>query len=114
MSDDTKKPGALGRRGLIKGLGAAATAAAFPTLWLPNKAYAQTAARGEVEHLIYIRLAGGFRFTTAFNGDVADSFNPFGKLLLAGRGHGVGRQLHAGACLLARGHRGRAPGWTWA
>src|SRR5690606_9218087 len=24
------------------------------------------------------RLSGGFRFTTAFNGDVADEFNPFG------------------------------------
>jgi hypothetical protein len=79
MSDDTKKPGALGRRGLLKGLGAAATAAAFPTLWLPNKAYAQTSARGQVEHIIYIRLAGGFRFTTAFNGEVAEQFNPFGR-----------------------------------
>jgi hypothetical protein len=79
MSDDTKKKATLGRRGLLKGLGAAATAAAFPTLWLPNKAYAQTAGRGEVEHLIYIRLSGGFRFTTAFNGEVSDEFNPFGR-----------------------------------
>jgi hypothetical protein len=79
MSDDTKKKVTLGRRGLLKGLGAAGTALAFPTLWLPNKAYAQTSARGSVDHLIYIRLGGGFRFTTAFNGDVAGDFNPFGR-----------------------------------
>lgn len=79
MSDDTKKPFTFGRRGLLKGLGAGATALAFPTLWLPRKAYAQTSGRGSVEHLIYIRLAGGFRFTTAFNGDVDEEFNPFGR-----------------------------------
>jgi hypothetical protein len=80
MSDDTKKPYPLGRRGLLKGLGAGAAAALVsPTLWLPRSAYAQTTARGSVEHLIYIRLAGGFRFTTAFNGDVAEEFNPFGR-----------------------------------
>jgi hypothetical protein len=79
MSDDTKKPVTFGRRGLLKGLGAAATAAALPTLWLPRNAYAQTAASGTVEHLIYLRLGGGFRFTTAFNGDVAEEFNPFGR-----------------------------------
>lgn len=80
MSDDTKKPYTLGRRGLLKGLGAGAAAALVsPTLWLPRSAYAQTSARGSVEHLIYIRLAGGFRFTTAFNADVAEEFNPFGR-----------------------------------
>jgi hypothetical protein len=80
MSDDTKKPYTLGRRGLLKGLGAGAAAALVsPTLWLPRSAYAQTSARGSVEHLIYIRLSGGFRFTTAFNGDVAEEFNPFGR-----------------------------------
>jgi hypothetical protein len=79
MSDDTKKPVTFGRRGLLKGLGAAATAAAFPTLWLPRNAHAATAASGTVEHLIYLRLGGGFRFTTAFNADVADEFNPFGR-----------------------------------
>ncbi len=78
MSDDTKKPVTFGRRGLLKGLGAAATAAAFPTLWLPRTAHAATPASGTVEHLIYLRLGGGFRFTTAFNADVADEFNPFG------------------------------------
>jgi uncharacterized protein DUF1501 len=35
--------------------------------------------RGSVEHLIYLRLGGGFRFTTAFNSDVAEEFNPFGR-----------------------------------
>ncbi|MBN1205888.1 MAG: DUF1501 domain-containing protein [Myxococcaceae bacterium] len=79
MSDDTKKPVTIGRRGLLKGLGAGATALALPTLWLPNKAYAQTSGRGSVEHLIYIRLGGGFRFTTAFNADVDGDFNPFGS-----------------------------------
>ncbi len=79
MSDDTKKPFPIGRRGVLKALGTAATAAAFPTLWLPRKAYAQTSFRGSVEHLIYIRLSGGFRFTAAFNGEVASEFNPFGR-----------------------------------
>jgi uncharacterized protein DUF1501 len=76
-SDDTK-PVTLGRRRLLQGLGAGAAALAFPHLWLPTEARAQTAGRGAVRHLIYIRLSGGFRFTTAFNGDVADEFNPFG------------------------------------
>jgi Protein of unknown function (DUF1501) len=80
MSDDTKKPFTFGRRGLLKGLGAAASAAALPTLWLPRTASAATTpAFGAVQHLIYIRLGGGFRFTTAFNGDVAEEFNPFGR-----------------------------------
>jgi hypothetical protein len=79
MSDDTKKPFTFGRRGLLKGLGASAAALVAPTLWLPRSAYAQTSARGTVEHLIYVRLSGGFRFTTAYNADVADQFNPFGR-----------------------------------
>src|SRR3712207_9162224 len=98
MSDDTKKPGALGRRGLLKGLGAAATAAAFPTLWLPNKAYAQTSARGSVQHLIYIRLSGGFRFTTAFNGDVAEVFNPFGRASTRAPGTEWGPKIGRASC----------------
>ncbi|WP_224248326.1 DUF1501 domain-containing protein [Hyalangium gracile] len=79
MSDETKKPFTLGRRKLLQGLGAAASAAALPTLWLPRNAAAQTSAVGTVEHLIYIRLGGGFRFTTAFNADVSEEFNPFGR-----------------------------------
>jgi hypothetical protein len=77
-SDDVKSV-SLGRRRLLQGLGAGAAALAFPHLWLPGEARAQTSGRGAVRHLIYIRLSGGFRFTTAFNGDVADEFNPFGR-----------------------------------
>ncbi|WP_257453091.1 DUF1501 domain-containing protein [Archangium lipolyticum] len=80
MSDsDDKKSVTLGRRRLLQGLGASTAALAFPHLWLPSEARAQTSGHGSVRHLIYIRLSGGFRFTTAFNGDVADEFNPFGR-----------------------------------
>jgi uncharacterized protein (DUF1501 family) len=59
---------------------AAAGAVGFgaPHLWLRRRAMAQTAAPGSIKHLIYIRLSGGFRFPCAFNGDVAEQFNPFG------------------------------------
>jgi len=59
---------------------AAAGAVGFgaPQLWLRRRAIAQTAAPGSIKHLIYIRLSGGFRFPCAFNGDVAEQFNPFG------------------------------------
>ncbi|HZI03796.1 MAG TPA: DUF1501 domain-containing protein, partial [Archangium sp.] len=76
-SDDTKSV-TLGRRRLLQGLGAGTAALAFPHLWLPREARAQTPGHGQVRHLIYIRLSGGFRFTTAFNSDVAAEFNPFG------------------------------------
>ncbi|HLM43552.1 MAG TPA: DUF1501 domain-containing protein [Myxococcaceae bacterium] len=76
-SDDTKSV-TFGRRRLLQGLGAGTTALAFPHLWLPREARAQTPGHGQVRHLIYIRLSGGFRFTTAFNSDVAAEFNPFG------------------------------------
>lgn len=75
MSNDSPM---LSRRRALQGLGVASAGLAFPHLWLPGTAAAQTAARGTVRHLIYIRLSGGFRFTCAFNGGVADSFNPFG------------------------------------
>lgn len=78
MDDSSKKTGSLSRRRLLQGAGAAAAALAFPHLWLPKAAYAQTAGRGAVKHLIYIRLSGGFRFSAAFNGDVDAQFNPFG------------------------------------
>ncbi len=65
----TPKTFRFGRRALL---------AAAPTLWIPRAAFAQTSGRGAVRHLIYIRLSGGFRFTTAFNGDVDGQFNPFG------------------------------------
>lgn len=79
--DDKKKQGGVHRRSFLKGVGlatAAGAAGAFPNLWLKNEAYAQTMGRGEVKHLIYIRLSGGFRFTAAFNGDAADRYNPWG------------------------------------
>ncbi|MGA9520874.1 MAG: DUF1501 domain-containing protein [Myxococcaceae bacterium] len=63
------------RRGILKGLGAAL---AFPHLWIPKTAFAQTSGRGTVKHLLFIRLSGGFRFTAAFNGGVDGQFNPFG------------------------------------
>lgn len=79
MSDsDDVKSFSPGRRRLLRGLGLGSAALAFPHLWLPRTAHAQSAGFGRVRHLIYIRLSGGFRFTAAFNGDVADEFNPFG------------------------------------
>ena len=68
----------LRRRAVLQGLGAGAAALAFPHLWIPKKAYAQTSGRGAVRHLLFIRLSGGFRFTAAFNGAVDGLFNPFG------------------------------------
>lgn len=77
---DDSKPAGIKRRSFLKrsGLIAAGAAVAAPHLWVKNDAIAQTSARGALKHLLYIRLAGGFRFTAAFNGDVADEFNPFG------------------------------------
>lgn len=67
----------LGRRGFLgMGMGVAAALVA-PHVWVP-RASASSGATGSIKHLIYVRLSGGFRFPTAFNGDVADEFNPFG------------------------------------
>lgn len=75
---DSSRFSPLGRRKFLA-LGAlGATAAAFPHIWVPRTAAAQTAASGAIKHLIYIRLSGGFRFPTAFNGAVGGQFNPFG------------------------------------
>lgn len=74
--DDTLK--GPSRRALLRGLGVGAAALAFPHVWIPRPAYAQTSVRGAVRHLIYIRLSGGFRFTTAFNAEVDGRYNPFG------------------------------------
>ena len=85
-----------GRRSFLKGLGASATAGAvLPHIWMPSEAHAQTAARGEVKHLLYIRLAGGFRFTTAFNAEVAAEYNPFGTAddVADGTEWGVGKLI---------------------
>lgn len=79
MENQKKKlaPARFGRRGFI-GLGVGAAAGLLaPQIWIP-RARAASGARGSIKHLIYVRLAGGFRFPTAFNADVAAEFNPFG------------------------------------
>ena len=80
------------RRSLFK---AGAAALAAPWVWVPRQAYAQTAGRGAVRHLLYIRLSGGFRFPTAFNADVDGQFNPFGRAdgRAPGTEWGVGKLL---------------------
>jgi len=89
VMNDTKPNNAfVSRRGFLAGTAvAAAGAAAAPYIWVPKRAHAQTAFRGTIKHVLYIRLAGGFRFPTAFNGDVSEQFNPFG--LAANRAPGA-------------------------
>lgn len=104
------------RRSFIAGGGAALVSGALaPHLWLKNAAVAQTAARGAIKHLLYVRLSGGFRFPVAFNADVASEFNPFGMAtgVAAGTQWGVGQvlaradylQAEAGEALRAMGMR---------
>jgi hypothetical protein len=85
------------RRTFLKGLGVAAAAAGLtiPTVWSPNDAIASTSAFGTVKHLLYIRLAGGFRFPAAFNAEVGARFNPFGAADSTAEGTewGVGKLL---------------------
>ena len=72
-------PSGIRRRTFLKRSGlAAAAAAVMPHIWIPREGVAQGGAFNVAKHLIYVRLSGGFRFTTAFNGDVVDQFNPFG------------------------------------
>lgn len=80
----------LARTGLVVGAGALA-----PYVWLRKPAIAQTSGRGRIKHLIYVRLAGGFRFPVAFNAAVADEFNPFGEAqgVAGGTEWGVGALL---------------------
>ncbi len=91
MSDDTKQDkyaqcdpdsqpkAGTDRRTFLKGLGfAAAAGLTLPTIWTPNDAIASTSAFNTVKHVLYIRLAGGFRFPAAFNAEVGAEFNPFG------------------------------------
>ena len=68
------------RRSFLRGaLGAATALAASPfSIGRGRRAFARTEAFGTARHLIYIRLQGGFRFTTAFNGRVATEYNPWG------------------------------------
>ena len=85
----------LSRRGFLAGTAAGFALAGTSSLWIPRTAFAQSAARGSVKHLLYVRLSGGFRFTTAFNSDVASEFNPFGKAgnVASGTEWGVGKLL---------------------
>ncbi len=89
MSDDYKDPYAqcdpesqpkkgTDRRTFLKGLSFAAAGLSLPIVMTSRNAVASTSAFDSVKHLLYIRMAGGFRFTTAFNGDVHAEFNPFG------------------------------------
>jgi len=74
-----KQTTSLTRRGFLRRAGAALAASSAPMVWIPNPAFAQTSGRGRVKHLLYIRLSGGFRFPAAFNADVGDELNPFGR-----------------------------------
>ena len=65
------------RRRILQASGAVATAAAFPYIWTPREVKA-TVGFGTAKHLLYVRLSGGFRFPTAFNGNLSGQFNPFG------------------------------------
>ena len=69
---------ATSRRRFIKGAAMAGGILGMPHIWCPKDAYAQSMARGQAKHVIFIRLSGGFRFTTAFNGGVDARYNPFG------------------------------------
>ena len=79
MSDDTKKPLTFGRRGLLKGLGAAAAAAALPTLWLPRTA---SAADVRARHRAAPHLHPPLRrlpLHHRLQWRRGDEFNPFGR-----------------------------------
>lgn len=87
-------PTVIRRRSFLAG----AAAVGFPRLWIPKPAFAQQCTgRGGVKHLVYIRLNGGFRFTTAFNADVNAVHNPFGvaKGLAKGTEWGVSKLFEA-------------------
>lgn len=88
------------RRNFLRGAGLTAAATAFPHLWIPRNVHA-TEAFGTVKHLLYIRLSGGFRFTTAFNGSVSNEHNPFGLAsgVASGTEWGVGSILGGNAWL---------------
>lgn len=84
----------LSRRAFLGGLMGAAALAPF-YVGRGRRAFAKTPAFGSAKHLIYIRLRGGFRFTTAFNGAVAEQYNPFGLAtgIASGAEWGVSRLL---------------------
>jgi len=97
MGRRTRKPNTpLTRRTFVRGLAAGgAIASVAPHIWIPGRARAQSSAHGALRHLLYIRLGGGFRFPIAFNADVAEEFNPFGKAsgVAEGTEWGVGQLL---------------------
>ena len=97
----------LGRRRFLGSLAVGAAAAAFPHVWI-KKAVAATNARGTVKHLIYVRLAGGFRFTAAFNGDTAEQFNLFGLAsAVSGTQWGPSKLLESATWLDGDGNKAR-------
>jgi hypothetical protein len=89
----------LSRRAFLGGVGAAALTPFF--IGRGKGAFAKTPAFGNARHLIYIRLRGGFRFTTAFNGSVAEQFNPYGLAsgVASGAEWGVSRLLEGSSFL---------------
>lgn len=84
-----------GRRSFLKalGVGAGATMIGAPYLWIPRTARATTVGFGTAKHLICVRLSGGFRFPTGFNGAMAEEFNPWGLAsgIASGTEWGVGK-----------------------
>lgn len=89
----------LSRRAFLGGVGAAALTPFF--IGRGRRAFAKTPAFGSAKHLIYIRLRGGFRFTTAFNSAVAEQFNPYGLAggIASGAEWGVSRLLEGSSFL---------------
>jgi hypothetical protein len=81
-------------------------AGAAATAFIPNRLLAQTSGRGKIKHLMYIRLSAGFRFPTAFNGDVGEEFNPFG----AAPARAPGTEWGMGALLARAPHLAGMPG----
>ena len=93
-------------RGALAG---AALGAVAPYVFVPKIGKAQSSIRGTVKHLLYIRLASGFRFPVAFNSAVAEEFNPFGVAsgVPSGVDWGVGNLLTRAPYL--DGDAGQAP-----
>jgi hypothetical protein len=109
----TKRPRSrLSRRSFLGATAATGAGLSFPHIWVPRPVQAQTAGSGTIKHLIYIRLSGGFRFPCAFNGDVADRFNPFSTAsgVPSGVQWGVSRLLESASYLGGPGTEGmRSP-----
>src|SRR5689334_10535294 len=53
-------------------------AAAAPVLWLPRRAFAQTAGFGAAKHVLVLFAQGGFRSHCTFNALGSPDVNPFG------------------------------------